>query len=87
MAVAEELLERMRGNPRYWRIGTGESKMSYSVCKGFGIAGTPPRKGSHYKAKHENMAEMLTIPAHRPIKPVHARNLVNFIDAVRGSAA
>jgi len=29
------------------------------------------------------MAQILTIPARRPIKPVYVRELVKFIDAVR----
>lgn len=82
MAVAEKLLDRMRANPRDWRI-----EDVTSVCNGFGIACTAPRKGTHYKVKHESMADILTIPAHRPIKPAYVRDLVRFIDAVRGGAA
>jgi predicted RNA binding protein YcfA (HicA-like mRNA interferase family) len=80
MAIAEKLLERMRSNPGDWRI-----EDMAAVCNGFGIACTPPRKGSHYEVKHVDMAEMLTIPAHRPIKPIHVRELVRFIDAMRGA--
>jgi len=29
------------------------------------------------------MTQILTIPAHRPIKPVYDRELVRFVDAVR----
>jgi len=46
---------------------------------------TPPRKGSHYKVSHGAMPMILTIPAHRPIKPVYVRDLVRFVDAVRES--
>ncbi|WP_260596683.1 type II toxin-antitoxin system HicA family toxin [Sphingomonas endolithica] len=70
----------MRSNPRDWRIDD-----IAAVCNGFGIACTPPRKGSNYKVKHVDMAEILTIPAHRPIKPIYVRELVRFIDAVRGA--
>ena len=79
MAAADKLLDRMRSSPRDWRI-----EDVIAVCAGCGIACTPPRKGSHYKVKHVDMAEILTIPAHRPIKPVYIRALVTFIDAVRG---
>jgi hypothetical protein len=75
---AGKLLERMRANPRDWRI-----EDILSVCSGHGIECTPPRKGSHYKVKHGSMTEILTVPAHRPIKPVYVRDLVRFIDAVR----
>ena len=35
------------------------------------------------KVAHPRMAEKLTIPYKRPIKPVYIRKLVAFIDAVR----
>ncbi len=83
MARGEKLLQRMRDNPRDWRIEDVQA-----VCAAFGIACTAPRKGSHYKVKHENQPEMLTVPAHRPIKPYYIADLVRFIDAVaaKGSA-
>jgi HicA toxin of bacterial toxin-antitoxin, len=80
MAKAEKILERMRSNPRDWRIDE-----VVTVCEKFGIACTAPRNGSHFKVKYDKMAEILTIPAHRPIKPVYIRDLVKFIDAVQGA--
>lgn len=68
----------MRENPRGdWRIDD-----VVSVCEAFGVACTPPRKGSHYKVKHLSQKEILTIPAHRPIKAVYIRELVEFLDRV-----
>ena len=82
MVRGEKLLERMRANHRDWRI-----EDVIAVCAAFGIACTAPRKGSHYKVKHGSQADILTIPAHRPIKPVYVADLVRFVDAVmaRGS--
>lgn len=80
MANATKLLERMRANPRDWRI-----EDIVTVCEAFGIACTAPRKGSHYKVKHPDVREILTILAHRPIKPVYIRDLIKFIDAVQGA--
>lgn len=80
MANAAKLLEKMQANPRDWRL-----EDVATVCEAFGIACTPPRKGSHYKVKHADVAEILTIPAHRPIRPVYIRDLVKFIDAVQGA--
>lgn len=77
----EPLLEQMRRNPRDWRVGDVER-----LCSAEGVGCTPPRKGSHYKVKHPTVADVLTIPAHRPIKPVYIRALVRFIDAVREAA-
>jgi hypothetical protein len=38
---------------------------------------------NNYKVAHPRMAEKLTIPYKRPIKPVYIRKLVAFIDAMR----
>jgi hypothetical protein len=73
----EKLLERMRANPRDWRIAD-----VIRVCEAAGAACTPPGKGSHYKVKHDAMDQILTIPAHGPIKAVYIRDLVRFLDAV-----
>jgi hypothetical protein len=70
----------MRANPRDWRIADVEK-----LCSAFGVACSPPRKGSHYKVSHGAQPMILTIPAHRPIKPVYIRDLVRFVDAVRES--
>jgi predicted RNA binding protein YcfA (HicA-like mRNA interferase family) len=78
MARADELLEQMRANVRDWRISDVET-----VCRNHGVDCSPPRAGSHYKVKHDAMPQILTIPAHRPIKPVYIRELVRFIDTVR----
>lgn len=80
MARGEKLLERMRRNPRDWRIEDVQA-----VCSAFGAACTAPRKGSHYKVKHESQREILTVPAHRPIKSVYIAELVRFLDAVTGA--
>jgi predicted RNA binding protein YcfA (HicA-like mRNA interferase family) len=77
MGRGDKLLARMRANPRDWRI-----EDVVRVCDAFGVACTPPRKGSHYKVKHSSQEQMLTIPAHRPIKPVYIADLVEFIDRV-----
>jgi hypothetical protein len=77
MARGEKLLERMRQNPRDWRIEDVRA-----VCAAFGVACTAPRKGSHCKVKHDSQADILTVPTRRPIKPVYVADLVSFIDAV-----
>jgi hypothetical protein len=67
----------MRANPRDWRI-----EDVATLCAASGATCEPPRKGSHYKVSHASRAEILTIPAQRPIKPVYIRALVVFIDAI-----
>jgi hypothetical protein len=73
-------LDRMRRNPRAdWTIGDVEA-----VCREYGIECRPSKSGSsHYKVKHPAVAEVLTVPFKRPIKPVYIRKLVEFIEKVR----
>lgn len=70
-------LEKMRENPSDWRI-----EDVVSVCEEHGITCSKPKNGSHYKVSHSSMAEILTVPFKRPIKPVYIKKLVEFIDAV-----
>lgn len=77
MVRGGKLLDRMRANPRDWRI-----EDITRVCDAFGVSCTAPKKGSHYKVKHPSQDEILTIPAHRPIKPVYVTDLVRFIERV-----
>lgn len=81
MAGGDKLLERMRANPRDWRI-----EDVVTLCVAYDIACRAPAKGSHYKVKHGSLAHVLTIPAHRPIKPAYIRALVALVDAVRREA-
>ncbi|HEX8402609.1 MAG TPA: type II toxin-antitoxin system HicA family toxin [Allosphingosinicella sp.] len=78
MSRGDKLLANMRANSRDWRIEDIKT-----LCSAFGIACTAPRKGSHYKVKHHSQTEILTVPAHRPIKPFYIEQLVRFLDAVR----
>jgi hypothetical protein len=73
-------LDQMRRNPSGdWRI-----EDVIAICREFGIECEASRSGSsHYKVKHLAMAEILTVPFKRPIKPVYVRKLVAFVDAVR----
>jgi hypothetical protein len=35
--------------------------------------------------EHPDLAEALSVPARRPIKPIYVQRFVRFIDAVRGA--
>jgi len=75
-------LEQMRANPvAGWRMSDIEA-----VCREHGVLCAPPRGGgSHYKVAHVAVAEKLTIPSRRPIKPIYIRKLVAFLDTVRAA--
>lgn len=78
MSRGDKLLERMRANPRDWRI-----QDVITLCEAETIACTPPSGGSHYKVKHVAVERILTIPSRRPIKPGYIRDIVAFVDEVR----
>ena len=53
------------------------------LCRAHGITCMPPSGGgSHFKVTHQSQAEILTIPARRPIKVVYIRKLVRFVRAI-----
>ena len=80
--VVSKRLEQMRTNPAGdWGITDVEA-----LCREYKIECRTNRSGgSHYKVSHASRREILTIPFKRPIKPVHIRALVEFVDAVRTS--
>jgi hypothetical protein len=79
MTRADKTLEAMRANPRDWRIGNLEA-----VAAAFAV-NVRKRSGSHVVFEHPRLAEALSVPARRPIKPVYIRRFVALIDAVRTS--
>ena len=70
---AEKILTKMKANPRDWRI---ESLIS--VAEANTIAFRQPG-GSHVIFRHTNGA-MLSVPAHRPIKPIYIKKFVHLVE-------
>jgi hypothetical protein len=80
VARGEKLLERMRANPRDWRIEDVKT-----LCAAFALDLDSPKGGSHYGIKDPSQLYRLTIPFRRPIKPIYVRKLVRYVDAVRAA--
>ncbi|MFN3388991.1 MAG: type II toxin-antitoxin system HicA family toxin [Allosphingosinicella sp.] len=80
MARGEKLLERMRANPRDWRIEDVET-----LCRAFGLDLDRPSGGSHYGVSDPTQEHHVTVPFGRPVKPVYVRALVRYVDAVRAA--
>ena len=74
---ALKTLEAMRANPRDWRIEDLER-----VAAACGINLRKPG-GSHVYFTHPAVAEGVSVPAHRPIKPVYVRAFVRLVNRVR----
>ena len=77
MTTADKLLERMRSNPRDWRIDD-----LLSVARRYRIE-VRNSGGSHHVFSARGIAESLCVPAHRPIKPVYVKSFVSMIDAIK----
>lgn len=64
MTTTKKLLEKMRHNPRDWRIDQLET-----IARHYGI-NVRKSGGSHVVFDHAKWIELLCVPAHRPIKPI-----------------
>lgn len=79
MARAERTLETMRANPRDWRIASLEA-----VAAAYRV-NVRKSGGSHVVFEHPSVAEALSVPARRPIKPIYFRRFIGLINSVRAS--
>ena len=74
MSKADKTLDKMRINPRDWRIDDLES-----VAKRHGLTIRKPA-GSHVIFQKTGCPLEVSVPAHKPIKPVYVRRLIELID-------
>jgi predicted RNA binding protein YcfA (HicA-like mRNA interferase family) len=77
MTTADKTLERMRNNPRDWRIDDLKT-----VAARHGVNLRQPG-GSHVVFEHPALPQAVTVPAHKPIKPIYVQQFVTMIDALR----
>lgn len=77
VANAAKILQRMRANPRDWRIE--DLKM---VAGSYGIEHRQ-HGGSHVVFRHP-VAGFLTVPRARPIKPVYIRRFLAMVELLEG---
>ncbi|MFA7271064.1 MAG: type II toxin-antitoxin system HicA family toxin [Sterolibacterium sp.] len=77
MSKAQKILAAMENNPLNWVMEQVET-----VAKAFGLTVHRPG-GSHHIVRHAN-GKKLSIPAHRPIKPIYIRQLVRLVKFSKG---
>ena len=77
MGSTEKIIEAMRRNPLDWRIGE-----ILSVAHRLGIE-VRNEGGSHHVFSHPATIRNVSIPAHRPIKPVYVRQFVALVDKLK----
>jgi len=78
MSKIEKLIQKMRNNPKDWKLDNLET-----IAK---RAGLVIRKsgGSHVVFAHETSNIIVTVPAKRPIKSVYIIQFLELIDDVGG---
>ena len=75
MARAEKLFDSMKGNPQAdW---TPENIRTLASAYGL----TLRQRGTSHAVLTNTRGQHLTIPMHKPIKPVYIRRLVELIEA------
>jgi hypothetical protein len=77
MSKIERLLIKMRSNPHDWQIDTLKN-----IAKRFDVAWRQPGT-SHVTFRHPSGAK-ITVPAHRPIKPIYTKKFIRLIDEGEG---
>jgi len=72
-----KLLESMRNNPRDWRIDDliAVARQLQIECRCHG--------GSHHVFSFPGVDADISVPAHRPIKPIYIRQFLLLVDAVK----
>jgi predicted RNA binding protein YcfA (HicA-like mRNA interferase family) len=77
MSKAQKLLAAMEINPLDWQMAQIET-----VAKAYGLTVHRPG-GSHHIVRHAN-GKKLSVPAHRPIKPIYIRQFVRLVKFGKG---
>lgn len=69
----EKLLERMRNNPRDWRI-----EDLISIAKHYGFK--HDQSGTSHVTFRTKSGQRVTVPAHKPINPVYVKQFLKVIE-------
>lgn len=77
MSKAEKLLQRMKSNPKAdWTAGHVKT-----VCKMFNL--TLRQRGTSHAVVTNRNGEHLTVPMHKPIKPLYISRLIELIEGAQ----
>jgi predicted RNA binding protein YcfA (HicA-like mRNA interferase family) len=76
VSKADKLLEKMRHNPREWRM---ESLETVAWRHGVDVRRTG---GSHFVFLHPDSDLAVTVPSKRPIKPVYITQFLALLDDI-----
>lgn len=76
MSKAGKLVERMRANPRDWRMESLEI-----VARHYGLQ-LRKTGGSHFVFLHPDSDIAVTVPFKRPIKPIYISQFLALVDDI-----
>ncbi|PIE46490.1 MAG: hypothetical protein CSA42_08285 [Gammaproteobacteria bacterium] len=76
MSRLEKTIQKMRENPRDWKIETLES-----IARRMGVL-IRKSGGSHVVFFHEQSELVITVPAKRPIKPIYIYQFLSLLDDI-----
>ncbi len=74
MSKIDKLIDKLRNNPKNTNIDMIRKILDY-----YGLIYLWG-KGDHLNVKHPTINYILTIPAHKPIKPIYIKRLLKMID-------
>ncbi|MCM1512528.1 MAG: hypothetical protein NC112_05410 [Oxalobacter formigenes] len=77
MSKISKLLDAMKANPKDWRIEdlkTVARRLRIEIRND---------GGSHHVFSYPGLSKAVSVPAHRPIKPVYIRAFVEFCNQVK----
>ncbi len=77
MSKAEKLLQRMKSNPK----ADWTSANVKTLCNAFDL--TLRQSGTSHAVLTNNKGEHLTVPMHKPIKPLYIKRLIELIEAAK----
>lgn len=77
MSKIDKILAKMKNNPRDWHIE--EIKV---IAKRYGLTFTQP--GTSHVTFRTVSGSKVTIPAHKPIKPIYIKLFIALLDEIGG---
>ena len=77
MSKIEKILRKMRHNPRDWRI-----EEIQTIAKRYKI--DYRQSGTSHVTFRFKKGEKLTVPAHKPVKPIYIQKFIDLVDTQIG---
>jgi predicted RNA binding protein YcfA (HicA-like mRNA interferase family) len=78
MSKIDKLLTKMRNNPRDWNIEDIKA-----IAKRYNLEYRQP--GTSHVTFRAKTGEKVTVPAHKPIKPIYIKLFIGLIDSLGGN--